>query len=53
MLEARPKGTLAHIETTLQEPGSVLDEHLPGYRMHDRLLRPAQVTVAKAPNTPP
>jgi molecular chaperone GrpE len=40
---------LAHIETTQQEPGAVLDEHLPGYRLHDRLLRPAQVTVAKAP----
>jgi len=42
---------LAHIETTRQEPGSVLDEHLPGYRLHDRLLRAAQVTVAKAPNS--
>lgn len=40
---------LAHIETTQKEPGRVLDEHLPGYRLHDRLLRPAQVTVAKAP----
>lgn len=40
---------LAHIETTQQPPGSVLDEHLPGYRLHDRLLRAAQVTVAKAP----
>lgn len=40
---------LAHIETTLKEPGCVLDEHLPGYRLHDRLLRAAQVTVAKAP----
>lgn len=40
---------LAHIETTQKEPGSVLDEHLPGYRLHDRLLRAAQVTVAKAP----
>jgi len=41
---------LAHVETTLQEPGCVLDEHLPGYRLHDRLLRAAQVTVAKAPS---
>lgn len=40
---------LAHIETTQKEPGTVLDEHLPGYRLHDRLLRAAQVTVAKAP----
>jgi len=42
---------LAHVETTLKEPGSVLDEHLPGYRLHDRLLRAAQVTVAKAPGS--
>ena len=40
---------LAHVETTQKVPGDVLDEHLPGYRLHDRLLRPAQVTVAKAP----
>jgi molecular chaperone GrpE len=30
-------------------PGSVVDEYAPGYRLHDRLLRPAQVTVAKPP----
>ncbi len=42
---------LAHVETTLKEPGSVLDEHLPGYRLHERLLRAAQVTVAKAPGS--
>ncbi len=40
---------LAHIETTLAEAGHVLEEHLPGYRLHDRLLRAAQVAVAKAP----
>ncbi|MBM4269887.1 MAG: nucleotide exchange factor GrpE [Deltaproteobacteria bacterium] len=40
---------LAHVVTTETEPGSVHDEHLPGYRLHDRLLRPAQVTVAKSP----
>ena len=40
---------LAHVETTQSEPGNVLDEHLRGYRLHERLLRPAQVTVAKAP----
>ena len=42
---------LAHVETTLKAPGQVLDEHLSGYRLHDRLLRAAQVTVAKAPGS--
>jgi molecular chaperone GrpE len=42
---------LAHVESTRAEPGHVLDEHLAGYRLHDRLLRPAQVTVAKAPGS--
>ena len=43
---------LAHIETTQAEPGHVIDEHLPGYKLHDRLLRAAQVTVAKGPGAP-
>jgi molecular chaperone GrpE len=30
-------------------PGSVVDEHAPGYRLHDRLLRAAQVSVAQPP----
>lgn len=38
---------VAHVETVAQPPGSVVDEYVPGYRLHDRLLRPAQVTVAK------
>lgn len=40
---------LAQIPTTQEMPGHVMDEHLPGYRLHDRLLRAAQVTVAQAP----
>lgn len=40
---------LAHIESEEHPAGTVLIEHLSGYRLHDRLLRPAQVTVAKAP----
>ncbi|HZR81353.1 MAG TPA: nucleotide exchange factor GrpE [Candidatus Binatia bacterium] len=43
---------LAHVESDQHEPGTVVDEHLPGYRLHERLLRPAQVTVAKAPALP-
>jgi len=38
---------VAHVETHEQPPGSVVDEYVSGYRLHDRLLRPAQVTVAK------
>jgi molecular chaperone GrpE len=38
---------LAHVESDEHAPGTVVDEHLPGYRLHDRLLRAAQVTVAK------
>lgn len=30
-------------------PGSILQLVVPGYRMHDRLLREAQVVVAKSP----
>jgi molecular chaperone GrpE len=40
---------LAQIPTTQEMPGHVIDEHLPGYRLHDRLLRASQVTVAQAP----
>ena len=31
------------------EPGTILTVALPGYRLHDRLLREAQVVVARAP----
>ncbi len=30
------------------EPGTVMQVVQPGYRLHDRLLRPAMVGVAKA-----
>lgn len=40
---------VATVETLDKPSGTVLEEHAPGYRLHDRLLRPAQVTVAKAP----
>lgn len=35
------------IEDTSQEPGTVLQVIEPGYLLHDRLLRPARVGVAK------
>ncbi len=37
------------LETTEQAPGTVLEVHRAGYRLHDRLLRPALVAVVKAP----
>lgn len=44
---------VAHVEDGTAEPNTVLDEHQSGYRFHDRLLRPAMVSVAKAPSEPP
>lgn len=43
---------VAHVESSQHEPNSVMEEHQAGYRLHDRLLRPALVTVAKAPSGP-
>jgi molecular chaperone GrpE len=40
---------VAHVETAAHEPNAVIAEHQRGYRLHERLLRPALVTVAKAP----
>jgi len=37
---------IAHVESE-HPPNTVIDEHRRGYRLHDRLLRPAQVTVGK------
>ena len=42
---------MAHVETADHEPNRVIAEHQPGYRLHDRLLRPALVSVAKAPRS--
>lgn len=39
---------VAHVETADHAPNSVVEEYQPGYRLHDRLLRPAMVSVAKA-----
>jgi molecular chaperone GrpE len=40
---------MAHVETEEHEPNSVMAEYQRGYRLHDRLLRPALVSVAKPP----
>lgn len=37
---------VAHIESD-QPEGTVIDEHQKAYRLHDRVIRPALVTVAK------
>ena len=40
---------VAQVENTEVAPNTVLDEHQSGYQLHDRLLRPAMVSVSKAP----
>lgn len=40
---------MAQEETSEQPPGTVVSEYQKGYLLHDRLLRPALVVVAKAP----
>ena len=42
---------IAQVECREQEPNTVVEEHHKGYFLHDRLLRPALVSVAKALNT--
>lgn len=43
---------MAQVETGGQPPGTVVSEFQRGYLLQDRLLRPALVTVAKAPAVP-
>lgn len=40
---------VAQVEHIEIAPNTVLDEHQSGYQLHDRLLRPAMVSVSKAP----
>ncbi|MBI3246833.1 MAG: nucleotide exchange factor GrpE [Deltaproteobacteria bacterium] len=40
---------MAQVENAEVAPNSVVDEYCPAYLLHGRLLRPALVTVAKAP----
>jgi molecular chaperone GrpE len=40
---------VAMVESTEHPAGSVMEQHRPGYRLRDRLLRAAMVVVAKAP----
>ena len=41
---------MAQVTTADHAPNTVVEEHQPGYRLHDRLLRPALVSVAKSPD---
>jgi molecular chaperone GrpE len=40
---------MGHHESEEHEPDTVVQEYRRGYKMHERLLRPAMVTVAKPP----
>jgi molecular chaperone GrpE len=40
---------MAQVENAELAPNTVVDEHCPAYLLHGRLLRPALVTVARAP----
>jgi molecular chaperone GrpE len=42
---------VAYVESD-SEPQWVIEEHRPGYRLNDRLLRPAMVTVSKGKTRP-
>ena len=42
---------VAQVESRKHDPNTVIDEYRKGYYLLDRLLRPAQVTVAKLPET--
>ncbi len=59
--QVKPKGkpfdpalheALAHVESKTEKPNTVIEEYHKGYMLHDRLLRPAAVAVAKAPEKP-
>ena len=40
---------LMHVESSEVEPNHIIMELAPGYEMNDRTLRPAKVSIAKAP----
>ncbi len=43
---------VAYVESDTHEPQQVMEEHQAGYRLNDRLLRPAMVTVSKGKGGP-
>ncbi|PIQ99207.1 MAG: nucleotide exchange factor GrpE [Nitrospinae bacterium CG11_big_fil_rev_8_21_14_0_20_45_15] len=40
---------LSQVESNEHDENTVIQEHIKGYLLHDRILRPAQVIIAKAP----
>jgi len=42
---------MAQMESDKHLPNTVMEEYHKGYLLHDRLLRPALVSIAKAPDT--
>lgn len=40
---------VSHLSSENHEPNTVMEEHQKAYYLHDRLIRPALVTVAKEP----
>jgi molecular chaperone GrpE len=52
VFDANQHQAMAQLETAEQPPGTVVSEYQKGYMLHDRLLRPALVVVAKAPAEP-
>jgi molecular chaperone GrpE len=40
---------VAHLESDAHDAGMVIEEHRGGFRLNDRLLRPALVSVSKGP----
>ena len=42
---------MAQMESDQHLPNTVMEEHHKGYLLHDRLLRPALVSIAKTPET--
>lgn len=40
---------LMHVESADIEPGHIVMELAPGFEMNDRIIRPAKVSIAKAP----
>jgi molecular chaperone GrpE len=42
---------MAQVETEIHEDNTVVEEYQKGYMLHDRVLRPAMVTVAKRKNS--
>jgi molecular chaperone GrpE len=52
VFDANLHQAMAQLETADQPPGTVVSEYQKGYMLHDRLLRPALVVVAKAPAEP-